>query len=148
MRPTYTDEQRAEALALYADVGVSEAARRTGIPAGTIASWANRAGIQPEANENLRAAVEARRLTWAERKTALATRLGEIADQAAEQLAAKIAANELSGRDLIAALTALIDRTQLLTGEATARTESTVAVNDAREQALALVKQLGERRAA
>lgn len=44
-RRTWTDEQRDEALLLYADHGVAVAAERTGIPRGTIASWARRAGV-------------------------------------------------------------------------------------------------------
>jgi len=38
----YTPEQKTEALQLYAEHGRNEAARQTGIPSGTIASWASR----------------------------------------------------------------------------------------------------------
>ncbi len=60
---TYTDEQKAEALHLYAKVGPSEAGRRLKIPGVTIASWAERAGVQMEAAERLKPAIEMAKLT-------------------------------------------------------------------------------------
>ena len=45
MATTYTEEDKAAALALYAEVGLAETWRRTGIPKPTIASWARRAGL-------------------------------------------------------------------------------------------------------
>lgn len=74
-RRTYTPEQREEALYLYVQVGPAEAARRTGIPAKTIASWAGRSGMQSDAPEKTEAAVAAASLTIAQRKQALASGL-------------------------------------------------------------------------
>lgn len=42
---TYSADEKAEALIVYASEGLSETARRTGIPKPTIASWVSRAGL-------------------------------------------------------------------------------------------------------
>ena len=41
----YPEDVRAEALALYEAVGPAEAARRLGLKAATVRSWAHRAGL-------------------------------------------------------------------------------------------------------
>jgi hypothetical protein len=68
MRATYTDKQRSEALRLYEEQGPGAAAKATGIPKGTISSWARRAGAQTVCTEETRARVEARRVISAERR--------------------------------------------------------------------------------
>lgn len=67
---SYTDDQRAEALRLYRDVGAAEAGRRCEIPSATIRSWARRGGVSPErpASEQTRAATDAARRSWAQRR--------------------------------------------------------------------------------
>lgn len=125
-RAIYTDEQRVEALALLAEVGKAEASRQTGIPAGTIASWGTRHGVR--AVDDVR--VEAMRQAWAERRAALADRIGEVADQATEQLAKLIATGHCSAAELTRAIAVLVDRAQLLSGGATERTETTVTSHE------------------
>lgn len=146
----WSAEDRQRAITLAQEVGKAEAARQLGMPAGTIASWLHRAGIgvAPEMTERMALATAVRQVTMAERKAALAERLAELAHKATAQLAAKIDADEVNARDLVAALTAAVDRLQLLTGEATQRTEATVSGEPARERLLAAVSTLAERRVA
>lgn len=95
-RRTYTDEQKAEALALYAEVGPAEAARRTGIAAGTIASWASRTTAEVDAmpdpsvatarRAQMAANVEAAVLGLEERKARLAAALMDDIERVRKQL--------------------------------------------------------------
>lgn len=58
-RRVYSDEQREEALRLYADDGLAAAHNATGIPKQTIQSWAKRSGVRTSATQNMREANEA-----------------------------------------------------------------------------------------
>lgn len=148
-RLQYTDGQRDEALALLAEVGSAEAARRTGIPSGTIASWGHRHGVTaPAVSEARQASVSAVQATLTERKAALAGDLRSLAAKAVAKLAEKIDADEVSARDLVSALTAAVDRLQLLTGEATARIEQTGAEPVTRTKLVNVVDELAARRVA
>lgn len=148
-RLQYTDEQRDEALALLAEVGTAEASRRTGIPKGTIASWGHRAGVNgPEVRNVTEAARMVTAATLAERKAQLAGDLRSLAAKAVAKLAEKIDADEVSPRDLVSALTAAVDRLQLLTGEATARIEQTGTEPAQRSHLVSVVDQLAARRVA
>jgi hypothetical protein len=123
----YTPEQRDEALRLLAEVGKAEASRRTGIPAGTIASWGARRGVSAPSPEAWAQAHAAQLATMAERKQALATQLQSLAVKAATKLAERIERDEVTAKDLVGALTAAVDRMQLLTGAATERVETVTA---------------------
>lgn len=146
----WSAQDRQRAIELAQEVGKTEAARQLGMPAGTIASWLHRAGIgvAPEMTERMALATAVRQVTMAERKAVLAERLATLAEKATASLAAKIEADEVSARDLVSAMTAAIDRLQLLTGEATARTETTLAGEPARAALTATVLRLAERSAA
>lgn len=137
----YTHEQRAQALGLLAEVGKAEAARRTGIPEGTIASWGARTGTKAPPPETMREATEAKNATLADRKVELAGQLRALAVKATAKLAERIDADEISAKDLVQALTAAIDRMQLLTGAATERVE-TVGIERTPEVAAELAKVL------
>lgn len=138
-RARYTDDERSRALELAARVGVGEASRLTGIAKGTIGSWAHRAGTTvantPERAELVRVA----QMAWAERRAGLADELGHIAGRAVTLLLARIEDEDIGNRDLVAAVSALIDRAQLLSGGATGRQETLVtraqALEEARERA-------------
>lgn len=85
-RQKWSDEQKAEALRIVAEVGIGEASRRTGIPTGTVASWASRTGVttpNPGATAKL---VEANAVAWAERKVELAHRLVGDLERLRQQL--------------------------------------------------------------
>jgi transposase-like protein len=64
MTSEYQPELKAQALAIYVEHGGAEAARQTGIPNGTIRSWAHRNGVATVAAEKTRAATEAARPSW------------------------------------------------------------------------------------
>jgi hypothetical protein len=59
----YTPGEKATALSLHEELGPAEAARQTGIPKNTIASWAKRAGVQTVAAAATAAAIEMAKLT-------------------------------------------------------------------------------------
>jgi transposase-like protein len=147
-RTRYSDEQKREALDLFVEVGGSEAGRRTGIPSGTIAAWASRGGITGPPTPEVVHALEVRAVTLADRKVELAGQLRTLAVKATAKLVERIDNDEIAAKDLISALTAAIDRMQLLTGEATARTESFGAEVPKREHLANVVDQLAARRAA
>lgn len=59
----YGPEQKAEALKIHEERGPAEAARQTGMPKNTIASWAKRKGVQTVTVANTAVAVEMAKLT-------------------------------------------------------------------------------------
>jgi hypothetical protein len=150
---TYTDEQRAEALGLYVELGAPETARRLGIPKPTVASWARRAGLQTGAAgaSRARARTESARARWAEvsqeHREELAGRLlaevHTLLDQVQEPTTYHHVVTLSGGKDApasaavvpvevphpvakdqqarVAAVAALVDKLQLLTGQATER---------------------------
>lgn len=61
-RRTYTDEQKADALALYANEGPSAVQHQLGIPKATVTSWATANGVRTVRNERTAQAVEAAKL--------------------------------------------------------------------------------------
>lgn len=172
----YTPEERAEALRLLAEVGKAEASRRTGIAAGTIASWGHRSGVQAPSVEAQRSALEAKATTIAERKARLAERMlseaeGMISQLHAETIERKamvvsdgaamgshIEIAEVSydrpptadQKRIVEAVAILVDKIQLLTGDVTARIEQTGegGVPVKREQLVTVVDQLAAKRAA
>jgi len=91
---SYTAQQRADALEAYVEHGLAEAVRRTGIPAGTVSSWATRAALQTTAatSSRARARTDAARARWAEvteeRRQELAGRLLHEVHALAAQLQA------------------------------------------------------------
>lgn len=146
-RAKWTTAQRDEALTLLAAVGKAEAARRTGIPAGTIASWGSRLEVSSPDGTALDAAVAAKRATVAQRKAALAEGLLDDAERLRAQLFApsierkplivsdgakegshvEIVDVELARpsatdqKAVMVAVAVAVDKVQLLTGEATWR---------------------------
>jgi transposase-like protein len=145
-RSRYTPEQKQEAIDLATTVGTAEASRRTGINSGTIGSWLTRAGLanaDPEGRaERIRAAHE----TWVERRADLGNRMGEVAADALEQISGFVndPRRTREARELATTLAVLVDKAQLLSGAATARTETTAtepaashdtAIEDARNRA-------------
>lgn len=85
-RRTYTDEQKAEALATYRLHGPSIAEKLHDIPRKTIASWASRTGVQTIRTGRTRAAVEARTVDLKARRQELAALLLEDAHRLRAQL--------------------------------------------------------------
>lgn len=147
----WTDEQQAEALALHRSHGPAEASRLTGIPKGTIASWARRQGVETNAPVEREAAVESAVLAAEQRRLDLANNLLGDVQGLRRRLFAPIAYAHVKtvngGKDapadvetvwvdcdqpvpadqlrLVQAVGVLIDKVQLLTGEATERHDFT-----------------------
>src|SRR5204862_2492768 len=84
---TYTEEQRAEALKLYAEVGPAEAARRLPfeVSAATVRKWASRAGLRSERASRTRAATEAAMESYRERRTRLSTKFAQLAEECVDK---------------------------------------------------------------
>lgn len=169
-RKSYTAEQRAEAVDLYREHGAAEAARLTGITAGSIRSWASRLGVATERREELEAGVAVASVTMEHRRLALASGLMDDIEKLRSQLFAPTATNqamvvsdgardgshvevvevkqaEPTFRDKQAAITSIaiaVDKVQLLTGAATSRTEHTAG----REAAVGALDELEKRRRA
>ncbi len=135
----YTPEQRQEALDLYREVGQAEAARRLHIPGKTIASWAKKAGIRLDAPPPAKViAVETAKLTNQQRREAIVTKLYDRADRVLDRMveaqtdykgqqAREVVFDEASHEALnnyAKTVKELLDKAQLLSGEATSREET------------------------
>lgn len=152
-RRTYSAEDRAHALEAYLQHGLAEAARLSGVPRGTLSSWAVRAGVQTDAAAAAahREQTEAARARWAEvtheQREELAGRLlaevHTLLDQVQEPTTYYRVVTLSGGTGVgasaevvpvdvphplakdqqarVAAVAALVDKLQLLTGEATER---------------------------
>lgn len=144
---TYDEETKARALQLYLEHGAGHASQATGVPAGTIRSWASRTGQQtPRADRTAQARRDAAE-TAAERRLRIASRCYNDAEQLLDELfrpAELVKVVTLSGgkdaagdvevvrvdvdrpppgdqRHIAVAAAILLDKAQLLSGEATAR---------------------------
>lgn len=116
-RRSYSDDQRAEALRLYVEVGPAEAGRLLSIPAATVRKWAERSDLtlKDERGRSVAAAVEGARLTWAQRRADVAQRAG---DAAAIFLERALEAGPRGAADLMRAFKIALDSAQLLSGGA------------------------------
>jgi transposase-like protein len=139
-RPPYDAATKEHAIKLAAQVGKAEAARRTGISAGTIGAWCSRAGVATGCTELMRAATEARTATHEARRAALAEQMLLIAEKAAELELAKMVDAPLF--QVVGSRTRAIHDHQLLAGAATSRTEVV-----GREVATTVLDELKARRA-
>lgn len=121
-RTRYDEARKAEAVELAVAHGKAEAARRTGIPAGTIGSWCSRAGLATVATERTAAATEANRQRWEERRSELVHRIGEIAEKALDEVNAQLDDGKLrNAKDAATTMAILVDKAQLLSGGSTVR---------------------------
>lgn len=121
-RRVYTPEEKAAALELYATLGAAETARRTGIGAATIRSWASRTGAATVLQEEREASVRALRAQWAERRMVMVHEIGAVAHMALAQAEAAVAAGKgRDAKDFATTMAILVDKAQLLGGDATAR---------------------------
>lgn len=120
----YTAEQKAEALEVYVTDGPSAAAERFGMTKGCVTKWAKAAGLETVANERTRAATETVVANGQARRAALAERLWAVAEKAVGIELSKLEKADL--RDVVGARTRAIHDAQLLTGDATSRSETIV----------------------
>lgn len=148
----WSGDEKQRALGLYVEHGPAEASRQTGIPQGTIKSWASRLDLQQQQQDttrrNTRAAVERRKRSLEERRAVLTEKLGELAelgvDWALEALADPD--RDVSVRDAIGAWTRAIHDLQLLSGAATSRPDwSSADPEERRARIIELTSQLEQR---
>jgi len=134
----YPVEEKRTALDLYEKLGLCEAARRTGISQPTIYKWASRAGLKPPQTFN-HEAIKAFRESRSVIKERLANRLLDYAETELDRLYKPLTYKAASNKELVTwelpepmpadrkqiMLTAAIaiDKSALLAGEATGRTE-------------------------
>lgn len=140
-RRSYTADEKAAALALYAEQGPTVVQDTLGIPKATVTAWAKAAGIGTVRNERTAAAVEAVEVDAAARRAGLVGKLLRLADAALDVELAKLASSDL--RDVVGARTRAIHDLQLLSGEATGRTEHTERGASIDDEVRRLAAQLG-----
>lgn len=144
--PTWPAQTRSDAVALLRDgVGTREVARRLSVPHPTLSRWAKAAGLEPERDARAREAHAAVRQAWAQRRLDLVDQLGEATVTLLERTLT--ATDGPDARGWATALAILVDKAQLLSGQATSRHE----VFDAerrRQHVLALADELAQRRQA
>lgn len=140
----HSQEERAHALDAYLDFGPAEASRRSGVPSGTIRSWAHRAGLTGPAHGRTAAATEAAQVAWASRRLALTDETGEAAAEVLARL--RVARKSLDAQRFAAAFASLIEKAELLSGGATSRLE--IPEDDLRERVQGLRDDIAARREA
>lgn len=136
-RASYTDQQKSDALAAFVEHGPSEAARRTGIPKGTIAAWARRNGVRTVATENAHEGAEAAaayatakreqlKRDLLDKATALLARMDEPHQEFVGQAGKEVTYDRAPAAAVKAYATSvgiLIDKLRLEEGAATSREE-------------------------
>jgi transposase-like protein len=125
----YTAEQKQQAVNLYTQHGTAETARQTGISPTSIKRWAAQAGatVQTNTQKTVKArAAAAERITvhWSDYRSQEATAAGSAATRLRRQI---VEASDAGNANLLRARTiaygVLIDKAELLSGQATERIE-------------------------
>jgi transposase-like protein len=128
--PKYTDTQKAAAVKLYDEHGTAETAKRTGITPRTIRRWAKDAGHVSE--DNAQKTTKARAAgaqqvaeAWGNFREAEATGAGTTATKVRDAIVAAVDHGRRSreARDLAVVYGILIDKAELLSGNATQRVQ-------------------------
>lgn len=145
-RRTYTDTQRQTAIEMAAEHGIAHTHRATKIPKGTLSKWCTKAGVTPGtvAAKQTAAATVAAQLEWASRRTVMVHEMGAAAQTALTRCQATLSnpgADPRKAKDLALTMAILVDKAQLLAGDATARFGSQAD----REAALAAARDTGLR---
>ena len=160
----YTDEEKANALALFEKYGACEAARRTGIERSNLSHMAKAAGVKSKVKDILKETHETNKVLFDERKSQLAQGLLDDAERLREQLFAPITVYKFGGNKnefataevdepspsdkvkLMTSLAIAVDKIQLLTGEATSRNETITESREAIESRIAALDEVAEQR--
>lgn len=142
-RRTYSEAEKAEALALYETAGPTAVQATLGIPKQRVTQWAKADGIRTVRNETMIEARDAAMIDWDVRRVRMAHHIGSVAEQALEQTEQDLAEGRIKGKDAAVTMAILVDKAQLLTGAATSRTAHLHADGDAK----VLLDELAERRA-
>lgn len=141
--PKWSEEQKAKALTIAEAISISEAARQTGIPAGTIKRWRSEMNrtepsepnrtpkkLENLAEEAIQTALEEAKEYIVDRLKALADELYSLAEDSVKETRAFMAKPGEKNRDTAAWLRAVvgamhyaIQDAQLLSGKPTVRPE-------------------------
>lgn len=139
--PAWSPDQRDQAIALVAEVGLSAASRRTGIPKPTLCRWTGGTTAGTFHRAQTANAIETHKLNAAERREALKLGLLRRAEVELQRLGAPATVHKLaaSGREITVhlaepeptdrraiatTLAILLDKHLLLDGQATSRIET------------------------
>lgn len=163
MGKRYTDAERQAAMDLAASRGYRYAADESGVPIGTLKSWMRRNGrqVNPERRDALEAQVRTASLHWEARRADLANQAGEVAALALARTRDLIEGQTIDGKDVMtrgpggrlvvvtmhearaaaATFATLADKAQLLSGGATARTETMETAMERAMEALDALEQ-------
>lgn len=137
-RTAYTEEQRATALTRYVQEGAAATSKALGIPAGTIASWAHRAGVATMQRKNtdaIRQASEQRLIGWEDRRSRLLEQWGGIAEVATESVFDLLEEGDTRAAKDVATVAAIAtDKANLLAGGTTSRVAIDVSSHQLAEQ--------------
>ncbi|WP_087483985.1 hypothetical protein [Brachybacterium massiliense] len=116
-RRTYTPAEKAEALKLYEEQGPTAASEQTGIPKGTIASWAMRAGLQTDRTPKTAAATQAASVDAASVRQGVASKSISAADKAVTAILDRLdtEAHEMPLKELATVLGILSDKHAVIT---------------------------------
>lgn len=134
----YTMDQRAKALADVAELGLAEAAKKTGIPKSTLSHWAGQEGVATVIDEDARKRTEAatavsqmsRKQRLIESENRLTVQLSVIAELAARAEIDILRKGKPTLNEVVGARTRAIHDLQLLGGKATERTEVVETAED------------------
>lgn len=138
----WSEQDKAHALELLADgKTLAETHHLTTIPKPTLIRWAKQQGIEVErSTEKTQAATEATVARWAERRAVVAEKAGRLAEQALDTASALLHYGYyLEAQRVMTVMGVSVDKAQLLTGAATARTELVPERTPEQEQELAKV---------
>jgi len=138
---TYTEEQKAEALAAYLEVGSAEAGRRLGIPSRTIRHWVTQRALAQVRREKTEVAIAQLVLLQEHMREELRTRLLEKGLDALDRMdqvhvdyrgkdSVRVeweVAPAAAFKDYAVAMAVLLDKYRLEMGEATQRVEESGA---------------------
>jgi hypothetical protein len=149
----WDDATKATALELFATAGGKVASERTGVPEGTIRSWAKRTMDEVELAAGIelvpRSESGVLSMSWPERRALVVNEIGDLVALAITKTREAFERGRMrDARDGAVALAILADKAQLLTGAATARTESFsihADAEDVKAQIAALEAELGYR---
>lgn len=161
MPEKHPDAVRQEAIALTEQFGAAEAARRLGIPRGTVSGWFSKSGRGATRGEQTRAATEQHALSRDARVARLADALLREAEDEVKRLRMPVTMHKASAtgklvtweitepepgdrRNIATTAAILIDKSQLLAGEATSRSEVS-GPEQARQKIQELREQLSKR---
>lgn len=125
---TWTEQQKADAVALAVQVGPTEAGERLGIPKSSIYRWMTpdeRDQWREHSRAKTRLAHEGTARKWAELRSAMVDDTGDVARRILEVLRDSVEFIDVStardAKDLATAMAILVDKAQLLGGDATSR---------------------------